>query len=104
MLEQQHHANMRLKILEKKHEILKLSSQLKEIYQECIKRAEVPEKWKFLHVTTKYENGDKTNCNNYRGIGVISSKVGCMVRCSRTSWFQSRQINCGSCFHACSIN
>jgi hypothetical protein len=43
------------------------------IFNKCLSSSQIPDEWKCAVVTALYKNkGDRENCDNYRGISVIS--------------------------------
>jgi hypothetical protein len=52
------------------------SNHLSDIINDCIRNNCIPDDWKVAVVTPLYKNkGDEDNCNNYRGISVLSPFV-----------------------------
>lgn len=51
----------------------KLHNNLTFIINNCLNGHPVPEPWKEAYISSIHKKGDKTNCNNYRGISVTST-------------------------------
>lgn len=51
----------------------KLFEHLKNLFQKCVNEHSTPEEWRISYVSTIYKKGDRTKCENYRGIAVTSS-------------------------------
>lgn len=51
----------------------KLFKHLTVLFQNCLNGMEIPEEWKTSYMSTIHKKGSKDNCDNYRGIAVLSS-------------------------------
>jgi hypothetical protein len=50
-----------------------LLSAIAKIINSIWNKEELPDQWKESIIVPIYENGDKTDCNNYRGISLLST-------------------------------
>ena len=51
----------------------KLYEHLRKIFQDCINGTDVPQEWNEAYLSTMYKKGDRTKCENYRGISVTAT-------------------------------
>lgn len=56
-----------------KHGGDKLYKHLTKLFQTCVNKQDIPEEWKISYLTTIFKKGDKTVCDNYRGIAVTNT-------------------------------
>ena len=54
----------------------KSCSEFRKLTNFILNREELPKEWKELISVPIYKKGDKTNCNNYRGISRLSNTYG----------------------------
>lgn len=43
------------------------------LFMKCIRGEPLSSEWKIAHIIFKYKKGNKSKCENYRGLGVTSS-------------------------------
>lgn len=46
---------------------------VKELFNDCLFRDDIPEEWKLALISSLHKKGDKKDCGNYRGISVLAS-------------------------------
>lgn len=51
----------------------KLTKHLQKLFQSCINGQEIPKEWKTTYLSTIFKKGDRSECDNYRGIAVTST-------------------------------
>ncbi|XP_030761089.1 uncharacterized protein LOC115886156 [Sitophilus oryzae] len=51
----------------------KLYKQLDSFFQKCLNGENIPKEWKTSYIITIHKKGSKDDCDNYRGISVLSS-------------------------------
>jgi hypothetical protein len=51
----------------------KLLSAIRKLINSIWNKEELPDQWKESIIVPIHENGDKTDCNNYRGISLLST-------------------------------
>ncbi|XP_030765487.1 uncharacterized protein LOC115889574 [Sitophilus oryzae] len=51
----------------------KLYKQFASLFQKCLNGENIPKEWKTSYITTIHKKGSKDDCDNYRGISVLSS-------------------------------
>lgn len=51
----------------------KLYERLRNLFQRCINESAVPSEWNTSYITTIHKKGDKSRCDNYRGISVSNT-------------------------------